>query len=134
MLEDKVDLESVVVAPEVQVGRQAEVVAMLERFADDPGLEHGAAQGVRVQVVGAADAQQEHSSPLLGRLDEPLAKVAVVWRQQRHEVAGLQDGEPLSRGGLADAAVRFLVELCAVPQAAEIKMQSTRPSGWVVRR
>ena len=87
MLEDEFDLESVVVAPEVQVGRQAEVVAMLS-------------VSPTTQVLNTAPRR------------------AYACRSSCRVCIGQ----------------RYLVELCAVPGAAEIKMQSTRPSGWVVRR
>ena len=110
MFKHQVNFEAVVVAPEKQIGRQALVKAVLEHFGNDPGFKHRTARSMGLQLIGRTNAQQPAEQTAvqeiqLGRFHQALAKVAVVRRQQRHQMAGLQDREPLARGGLGDAAV-----------------------------
>ena len=100
-----------VIAPEIQLGRLAGIVALLDELADDERLEQRAAHGVRSNRGGIANPQQPGGQTdieeiQLGRLDQALAKVAVIRRQQTHYVARFQHRKPLPRGDVADATVR----------------------------
>jgi len=57
VLDDQVGLDGVAVAVERQAGSFAAVGPVLEDFGDDPCLEDRAAQRVRAELVGAADAE-----------------------------------------------------------------------------
>ena len=90
----QIGLEAVVVAPEGNVGGVAEVAPVLEDLGDDQGLEEWASQGVQRQGGGVADAKQPGGEPAVDEvelrcLDEALAEVAVVGRQEVDQIAGL---------------------------------------------
>ena len=52
MFKHQVNFQAVVVAPEKQIGGQALVKAVLERFGNDPGFKHRTARSMGLQLIG----------------------------------------------------------------------------------
>ena len=106
-LEHQIRFQPVVVAPEIQIRRQPCVEAGFQELTYHPRLEHRAAQRMQTQGSGVADAQQPARQAgidevQLGRLDQPLAEIAVVGWQQEHQIAGLQHRQPGACGVVGD--------------------------------
>lgn len=96
-----------------QARGQAPIQAGLQDLADDPGLEERAAQGVVAKLVALSIPRSHAASPLsdeveLRALDDAFARVAGVGLQSMTQEAGLEHGEPATRGGLADCAVALM--------------------------
>ena len=84
-----------VIAPEIQLGGLAGVVALLDELADHESLEQRAAHGVRGNRAGIPNPQQPGGQTGIveikfGRLDQSFVEVLVLWRQTVNDVAGFQ--------------------------------------------
>ncbi len=110
VLAHDVYLASGVVAPEMDVGRAPGVETCLDQFRHHERLEQRPALGVHRHARGVSQAEKVRGEPgveevELRRLDEALAEVAVIRPEQRDQVARFEDGQPLARRHVRDAAV-----------------------------
>ena len=107
----QVHFHTMVIAPEVNVGWQSLIEAMLECLAHHPRFENSATQGMGGQRLRTVNAQQMAQQAgiqkiQLGHLDQTFAKVLVVRLQQVNHITGFKHRHPTARCGVTDAAIR----------------------------
>ena len=126
--DEGVDFVAFFVTEEVEGGFETVICLRLAELGHDPVFKQGTALGVGADVCGGAHADEPGSEPgiaevELGRLDESLVEAGEPRAHQKHQVAGLEHGEPRLGGDAGDAGVRRErgdVEKLADPPGTEL--------------
>ena len=126
--DEGVDFVAFFVSEEMEGGLEAVIGLRLEDLGHDPVFKQGTALGVDAEVVGSAHADEPGSEPgiaevELGRFDEALVEIGEPRADQKHQMAGLEYGQPGLGGDAGDAGVRRErgdVEKLADPPGTEL--------------
>ena len=94
LLNDQVQLGTAMISPKPERGWQSAIYLSFAYVANDEILEERAPQGI-VSHLGSRNQTQQAGGKRrvaeikLRRLREPLAEIAMVWAQEKDDVAGL---------------------------------------------